>query len=278
MRILLLSILVFFTSVLSAQRYKQKWTLGLSAGISQYNGDIYTPIYKMDSTITPSFGVSAMYHANDRIGFSVYGQITGLKAADSISNNPYWEQRNLSFKTLILEAGARLEFSFLPYAVNKREPAWAPYISIGAFISSFNPITEYQGQEYELVNYNTNQDQGNSAYSLLTFGPTLGGGVKYNYKENYTVGIHFDYKYTNTDYLDDISGNYSNPSDLLGSEESEITLILHDRSLEDGGPGIANERKRRDRDNKNDRYFTLSVFGTYTFQRSYCPKPGSKSF
>ena len=271
---LLLSIIIVCFNI-HGQRFQQKWTLGVFTGVSQYVGDIYTPLEKMDSTVIPAIGFSAMYHANNRIGIVAYGQITGVQAADSNSKNPYWKERNLSFKSILLEGGARLEFAFLPYQVNMRTAAWAPYLSVGAFFSTFNPTTVFRGDKIQLSDYGTNEV---NQYPLVMFGPTLGGGFKYNYKQNYTIGIHFDYKYTNTDYLDDISGNYFNPSDLLGSDDSEITLILHDRSLEKDGKGLADERKRRDRDNRNDRYFTLSVFGTYTFRQSYCPKPGGKSF
>jgi hypothetical protein len=54
-------------------------------------------------------------------------------------------------------------------------------------------------------------------YSLIQPGIILGGGVKYRLTDKLDIGLEFGWRFTFTDYLDDVSGNYVKDADALAA-------------------------------------------------------------
>jgi len=256
-----------------AQLYKQPYTLGISIGISGYEGDIETPLSALDSNTRPAIGVYATAHLNSRLSFTLFGTATAVKAIDSLSHNAYWRRRNLNFNSILFDGGLRFEFNFLPYLVRQRKIAWAPYLSTGLALTYFNPKGTYNDETYALRDAITNVEKPKKGISPIAFTPCLGGGIKYNYAKSFSIGVHFDYRYIQTDYLDDISGTYTDPNQFSGQQDAEIQVILHDPSVLKDSEGLAVLGKQRASNAINDAYWVLCVTGSYTFKKAHCPFP-----
>lgn len=65
-------------------------------------------------------------------------------------------------------------------------------------------------------------------YSLIGVAIPVGVGVRYRMNEFWDLGFEVGYRYTFTDYLDDVSGNYPNSTNLTSS----LAQVMSNRSLE----------------------------------------------
>ncbi|WP_456300531.1 DUF6089 family protein [Spirosoma telluris] len=64
-------------------------------------------------------------------------------------------------------------------------------------------------------------------YSLVTLAIPVGIGARYRLNENFNLGVEIGYRYTFTDYLDDVGGTYAAPDALQG-----LAKTMADRRLE----------------------------------------------
>jgi hypothetical protein len=151
----------------------------------------------------------------------------------------YDKERNLSFRSSVLDFSGQLELNFLPYFTGSSKFAFSPYIFTGLSVFSYNPQAEYQGEWYDLQPLGT-EGQGTTAYpsrqtySLTQVAIPFGIGVKYSLTDLLCLGAEWSFRKTFTDYLDDVSTTYVDPVQLE-AEKGEVAAALSNRSL--GTPG-----------------------------------------
>lgn len=136
-------------------------------------------------------------------------------AADSSVNR----QRNLSFFSKNAEVSLQAVYYIFPYSgkYHKRR-TYDPYLALGIAYSIFNPKAILDDTEYTLSEYRTE----NTDYSKSAVVFPLGFGVKAKMNEFMNLNFDFGYRFTLTDYLDDVSGVYGGPySD--GSLEAKLS-------------------------------------------------------
>jgi hypothetical protein len=91
----------------------------------------------------------------------------------------------------------------------------------------------------------------------------IGMGIKYNFYRNFNVGLEVGYRFTNTDYLDDVSKTFIGTDNFI---PGTTDYILQDRSLTLPRLGIAGQQ--RGFSEQNDQFIfaelTLSIsFNSY---------------
>jgi opacity protein-like surface antigen len=251
--LLFIVIIPFF---LQAQ-YKE---VGLIAGTANYQGDLSPASVRMSLSRThASFGAFGRYNMNNYMSVKLgitYGTISG---DDADSNR----DRNLNFKSDLLDVSVTGEFNILGYQPYALERVFSPYIFAGVGFVHFNPRTQYEGEWVELQPLGT-EGQGSSAeygskYGLTQVVIPFGGGLKYAINDSWNLGIEMGFRKTFTDYLDDVSDRYVD-EDLLLANNGEIAVALANRS----GEPIPAGRQRGNPDNKDWYIFTgLSV--SYNF-------------
>ncbi len=108
-------------------------------------------------------------------------------------------------------------------------------------------------------------------YKLTQLNFPLGAGVKYEVNGNLNLRAEFIYRFLKTDYLDDCSKTYIDPSlfakyikDPLMLNEA---LALNYRGYEIGKNHDHNVGAPRGRSNNNDAYFTLNIKAGFVFGR-----------
>ena len=196
--------------------------LGVLAGLSNYHGDLawYNNfgVKKVFHRSKPAVGVTATYEVSDR--FSVRGGFTFAKVegGDKYGQNEFLkETRNLSFQSNIAEFSLLGELTVF----NIYNIRWTPYIFGGLAVFHFNPYTyDTTGQKFYLPPLST-EGQGLSAYpdrkpyKLTQLAIPFGAGIKYAINDNVRIGLEMGVRKTLTDYLDDVSGTYVDPSLLM---------------------------------------------------------------
>ncbi len=139
-----------------------------------------------------------------------------VEASDLESRDDKLKPRGLSFKSNISEIAVIGEFHplMLNYWTDMYgAPDLSPYIAAGVGMFWFEPKTFYNGEWLSLPKYRT-EGQGfpeypdRKPYSLQQFSFPLGIGVKYDISPSISMRAEFLYRFTSTDYLDDVSKTY----------------------------------------------------------------------
>jgi hypothetical protein len=211
---------------------KGQHELGIFAGGTNFYGDvgpdeIYVPTdYAGGIFYRHSFGD----HVNWR--FSVnYGQIS---AADSLSRSEWEVNRNLSFRSKVLDFNTTVEFNFFPYRIGRPgESTFFLFVGIGS--NTYNPEAFLVYDWFELrplstEGQGTSQNPAQDPYGRLTMNIPFGMGYKVNMGKWAALGFEVGLRRTFTDYLDDVSTTYVNPV-ILAQEKGQIAAFLSDRSL-----------------------------------------------
>jgi hypothetical protein len=95
----------------------------------------------------------------------------------------------------------------------------------------------------------------------------IGFGIKYNITKNINIGAELNHYYTNTDYLDDVSKTYINPSTFPPGSKG---LILFDRSDPIDPYGTLN-KARGTAYKRKDTYVTGEITLSISFSSYKCP-------
>lgn len=245
------------------------WEAGAGLGVSNYFGDLNT---SFDFSHPGGCGyVLGRFNFDQRICARMglgYGHITGN---DKWSNNTFERTRNLNFSTNILEAQMGIEFNFLKYAHNTRDYEFTPYALAGFTVFQFNPYTTYQGKEVFLQELGTEGQFYGEEYHTTTIALLFGGGIKYNVSSRTSLNLELGLRYSTSDYLDDVAGEYASSSDLLALH-GPIAVALADRSVELGVPPIGETGRQRGNARNSD-YYTFLTLGFFVyFGDIRCPK------
>lgn len=256
-------LICFFCTSLQAQK---GWEVGGWLGTSQYYGDLNDKINLSDLGVAG--GALARFNFNNRI--SVRGGLSyaRLSAEDANSDNNFNRNRNLSFKSSVMDASGALEFNFFPYTHGSNDEFYTPYIFAGMSLFRFNPMAELDGETYELQPLGTEGQPLGSEYSRVNGGWLLGGGFKWDINYDWSINIELSYRSLWTDYLDDVSTVFPDLDDLE-SQRGATAASLSNRALLDG---IAEEGRQRGDSTRNDQYVFVGVGVMKYFGRLECPK------
>jgi len=199
---------------LKAQEHHE---IGLTAGVSNYYGDLQ-PKFFASYGYQPMGGIVYKYFLSPHIGLRVGASYTNLSAADSLSNLPNNQQRNLSFATHLFEMHGGLEVNFLPIEILRRKIT--PYLFGGIAAFYYNPYALDANQNKIFLRPLSTEGQGLSLYparkqySLVNMAFPFGGGAKFFVGKALMITTELGFRYTNTDYIDDVSKSYVNLDSL----------------------------------------------------------------
>jgi hypothetical protein len=264
-------ILCLFALFLTAESQGQKWEIGAWAGTSHYFGDINTD-FGIDY-IHPAGGLIARENFTAHWSSKYVLSFGTVEAHDNLSKYPFQQERNLYFKSNILEASFMMEFHFFKYLTGNYKTMFTPYLTGGIGMLHFNPKlegeTNYDPDELEF--YGT-EGQGfvQDKYSLTTFTIPYGIGIKYWIGGFWNVGAEISKRKAMTDYLDDVSGIYVDKT-LLESYNGIDAVNLSDRSTPSNPVGLLDKQRGNRLD--NDDYLFIGVWITYTIRTVACPRP-----
>lgn len=183
--------------------------------------------------------------------------------ADKLSRNPVRKLRNLSFTTDIYEASAQVDFNFFQYIPGQYGYNFTPYLTMGLGLFYFHSYTRLNDQKIALRPLKT---EGVSYWPVAVSVP-VGIGMKWGLSPKVNISAELSYRFTATDYIDDVSGNYKEAS----SFQDPVARLLQDRSYTFGKPiGVA--EKQRGQSKAKDSYLSLELLISINIYKYYCPK------
>lgn len=265
---------LFANRVMAQNELSYVGELGLSVGAAQYFGDLNTR--GALNTLKPAVGIYYRKYLNDYVGARVHGRYMQLGYSDTYSKNEFQRRRNLSFNTNLFELSLQGDFNFFRFEPGSLYERFSPYLTGGASIFYFNPYTYLDGHKYFLQPIRT-EGQGTALYpnrkpySLVSYAWLIGGGFKYNISKKVNVGLEALYRFTQTDYLDDVSSTYAGPAafPVLANGQPSVAMQLQDRSGAYGTPiGVAGRQRGNSRD--KDQYLTIELTISILFTSYNC--------
>ncbi len=219
------------------------WTIGAGMGIGNYFGDLAPREQITSSNIAftrPSFSIEVAKRLGPRSAVEFELGWVRLQGSDVESADPknvrhrYRYIRNASFRNDIFELSAMYSYELKrSLDMYYRRDTWRPYIFGGVAGFYHNPKTQVGGSWVALQPLGT-EGQGlpgyKAKYSLVSVAIPFGFGIKYKLRDDMDLAFEVGYRYTFTDYLDDVSGNYADATLLSPLAK----LIAFDRIAEGG--------------------------------------------
>ena len=287
------NLFIFFYCLLFVSIEKslaQKHELGVAIGASSFLGDlggandIGTPFIKdvEIKAFRPAASVFYQYNFKKIVSINISlsaTEVTGNdKWVDNTYGTRYWARsyRNLNFKSPIIELTAMVHLDLLRYKnTYKTHSYFTPFVGAGVGIFYMNPKALYNGAWVALQPLGT-EGQGlpghRKKYSLIQPNFPISLGVKYQYNKHWKFTLECLHHFTLTDYLDDVSTNYIDPTELYAnytSDKAALTYALGRRSIEldnDNTYGITTSPGQQRGDPKDkDSYFMLLFKVSYLF-------------
>jgi hypothetical protein len=288
--------------------------IGVSVNALNYFGDLAPLPSKFSTDISftnPGFGISLFHRFGPRYTLQVQYMYGTLKGSDSesadkgdLGNASFRHQRNLSFRNHIHELSAVAYFDlFENQSSYISRVKWTPYVYLGIAGFYHNPQAQLtsssewvdlqplgtEGQYAELKS--TDANFGIKPYSLLQVAIPFGIGARFRINEVMDLWGDIGFRYTFTDYLDDVSANYVDlgvlksdlarsfsyrsgelkPTDLRPGVVAETYLSAGDNKTYSTLPGYGRENPENIRGNKsqNDIYMVTSIRLTYILGKTF---------
>lgn len=248
--------------------------VGVGIGVGHYFGDL-NPNFAINRPKIAA-GVFFRKQINNYIGIRLSGDYALLGYSDVYSSNPVQVMRNLSFNSNVWEISISGDFNFYRFQPGFEGFNFTPYVGLGVGVFSFDPYAYLAGEKYLLRTLGT-EGQGSAAYpALQPYNPlalcipfTL--GVKYALNERTNVFGEVCYRFTNTDYLDDVSGLYAPDAfPPLPDGSPSPGYLLQDRSYETG-TSIGIKGRQRGNSLQKDNFATLKVGLSFNLSSYKCP-------
>ncbi|HHH50303.1 MAG TPA: hypothetical protein ENK52_04925 [Saprospiraceae bacterium] len=216
-------LLIFFSTLFSLNIFSQSIEIGGLTGLSRYQGDLTSKLFQKED-FSLAFGIHGRYYINEYFSAQIHfykAEVSGDDALAPLASGR--QQRNLNFRSNILELGVQGEWNFLGFDPNGYE-LFSPYLFLGIAGFHFNPKTQYGYQLVELQPIGT-EGQGlpefpdRQKYSRLAFAIPVGFGIKWSVNDLVTLGFEIGSRITFTDYIDDVSKSYP---DILALREVDM--------------------------------------------------------
>jgi opacity protein-like surface antigen len=284
---------MFLPVVMMAQQWKkQKREIILGMGAANFLGDvggadqIGTYFLKDIEFSQTKSHVQAGYRyrftptISAKASFS-YARVAG---SDRLTKEPSRRNRDLEFRSDIWEVAAQFEYSLVEehikgrYIRGKTRFPVNIYLFGGIGFLHFNPKSrvEFQGDWIALQPLGT-EGQGNAAFSNIEPYNTsatcfpVGMGVKYSINPSINLSFEASYRFTSTDYLDDVSTTYAGANAFPSvNGQPSISYLLQDRSYELGNV-IGQAGKQRGFSQQKDQYLFVELGIAWTITSYRCP-------
>ena len=278
-RTILLLTVLFLSSLFSSAQQEavvQEGEFGIGIGAAHYFGDLNTRAH----VNRPKFAATAFFRKNfgNYIAVRAGATFAQLGYSDVYNDhNEYMQKRNLSFNTNVWELALQGDFNFFRFMPGEPGYNFTPYVTFGVGVFNYDPFAMLQGQKHYLRPLNT-EGQGTTLYpdrkpyGSMAFSIPFGAGVKYCINDRINVGFELVHRVTGTDYLDDVSKTYIDPSvfPTLPNGDPSPAYLLHDRSYELGEP-IGLPGRQRGIQTQKDQFITAIFYLSFNLQSYRCP-------
>ena len=185
---------------------KSKFEFGLVTGGAIFLGTVSSPnVFNNVMNLYNGLNVNYTIYSNLSAGLTL--AMFKLSNSDYNSSNNEQIARGMSFSTSVMSISPSINYDFVDNRLYTKARRFRPSIGIGVDLFNFNPTGKYNGSDVPLQPLGTGGqliDSGKKVYSLMSFGYFLNIKLKYQLNRFNSVGVHFSYHKTFSDYLDDV--------------------------------------------------------------------------
>lgn len=231
--------------LLSVTAWGQGRSYGLALGSSHYVGDLGakngTAPWKATDMQASRFALTGFVEWPIEGKWQMHTALSYIRVAgdDRFADNPSRVARNLHFRSSVVEVQARGQFKFWDRPRHWNRSAGSrgyAFLGVGAF--TYNPKSRIRTDANDVANpmwYGLRElktEGQEEPYGWLALSMPMGIGFDWNLRGGWQVGMEVSWRYTTTDYLDDVSYTYGNPDQmseiaaLLSSQANAYTLAL----------------------------------------------------
>jgi hypothetical protein len=258
--LVLICLSVFFTDIQA-----QYWEVGATGGGTSSISDLQ-PNTPNNGSFGLTYGALARLHCNPYLSFKTMGLAGSFYATDSYAKGSR-RLRNLEAKTQYYELSAIAEFNLSRYDVMDSKTT-TPYLFAGVAGFYFNPQARLNINEKTWTNLRPlgtegqTLEGGKKRYNPIQIAVPFGIGFKIALGKRLNLGVEAGLRYTFTDYLDDVSGNYPDLVALLKNDPTAEALSFRTRELMGSQLELPSGQKRGD-SYKNDLYYYIGTTVTF---------------
>lgn len=265
-----------------AQRHHE---MGIFGGTSSYYGDLQQNLFPSEG-YRAAGGLTYKYFMHPNVGLRFGATYASLYGADSNSKVPAIKNRNLNFQTNLIEFHGGLEVNMIPVDID--EFKFSPYLFAGLALFYYNPYTLGANDEKIYLRPLSTEGQGmkqypgRRMYSLVNVGVPLGAGLKVFVGKTVMLSTEIGFRYTFTDYLDDVSKTYVNMDTLFRYKgKQSVDLSFRNKELPNWDGNYPNDQFVRGDNMKKDWYWFAGInvaiyfeaFGnTERYKKTRCPR------
>ena len=223
LRSYLLMSLVAFASLLTAQTEDNKFSVGLSGGLNEYNGDLGNGLFKF-KPINPLGALSLSTYVSPSFNLGIQGSFGKFGYKGSYLNPLMDATQDIEF------GGNKYDgFMFLEYKLNNgyllsKESKFAPFLTAGIGLAGY------------LENNNDGMIQP-FPVDLIT---PVGAGLKYQFTDNLALQYKYQYSFTNHDEHD-LTRMVDN-NDGFGEHLLGIVISLGGKAKDSDGDGVPDKK------------------------------------
>jgi len=242
-----------------ALRRDRNFLVSVGTGTATYKGEMVNP--GDFGRLRPNVAFGAEYYMNSRLSLRAELTYFQLRGSDKDADDDRWE-RNLSFKSGNVELSVMGAINLSPMGIRfYQRSALNLHAFAGIGVLYFNPKAELDGKTYALQPLQTEGKK----YSRIQPVIPLGVGARIRLDPFFNILVEGGYRFTFTDYLDDVSiRRYPDGATL----KSDLSRRLSDRRPEIGTqPDNPTQVGVRGNPKENDGYVILNVTLQY-----YLPK------
>ena len=228
------------------------------------------------NTTKLAFGAYLTVYPTPWLGFRFSANYGNVQAFDADITKKGGDEdsrfdRNLDFRSVILEGTVMAEF--YPTVFFEEDPEEVqgrlrPYGVLGLGAYHFNPqgsLSDGRGNTnwYDLRPLHTEGEgwiAGRKEYSLTQLNIPMGAGIKYYFSEDVNLSVELIYRKLFTDYLDDASATYIDPTlfaQHLPASQAAIAEAISNKAANGYNTPSYRAGDKRGTSTNNDAYFTF---------------------
>ena len=209
---------------------KSRFEVGLQTGGAIFTGTISNQnIFKNEMNLYNAIHVNYTIYSNLSAGLTIAS--FNLSNSDYASDNNEQIARGMKFSTTMMSISPSVQYDFVDNRLYTKARRFRPSIGFGLDAASFNPTGIYKGKTYNLQTLGTGGqliDSAKKPYSLMALGYFVSFKMKYQINRFNSVGVHFSFHKSMSNYLDDVGPDaYPNALTLLEKSKSDGAAAVY---------------------------------------------------
>lgn len=251
--VILFALMLFLSSSADAQQWRRdrsEWVFGI--GASNFLGDLgganqigTNGMKDLDWPATRPLGsIGYRYRTGKQNCVKGVLHVGYLHGDDALTEDPVRHNRNLNFRTPIVEFGGQFEWMLTRQREGHRYNlrgvhGWRninieSYVFVGVSAFWFSPQGQYVDGTWQNLRPLNTEGQGmidtRMQYSPIQVAIPFGIGFKYAISREWSIGLEYGIRKTFTDYIDDVSTTYFD-NDEIRQENGDMAAYFADPQL-----------------------------------------------